>query len=327
MRILNRLIHACFVFVVIALSRQSGAVDGLAGGSAVIPAQVPERTTTHKADAGLVPRKPWGHPDLEGTWTNFDRTPFERPDQARPPRPANRAEANVGPAPEWLSQDYSFSRLSPVRPSMVIDPPDGRVPVKPDAEAKRDYDRAHLTDSYEFSSPWERCITRGVPGGMFPSEYNNALQIIQRRDVVVIHQEMIHENRIIPIDGRPRPPSTVRQWMGVPRGHWEGDTLVIETVGFNDRGWITNNGATGRIKGIHATADLRVVERLTRLNANTIQWRATIEDPTVYTRPWTVAMPLNLEPTYQMFEYACHEGNYAMPNTLSAGRAKDRQKP
>jgi hypothetical protein len=210
---------------------------------------------------------------------------------------------------------------------MVIDPPDGRVPVKPDAEAKRDYDRAHLTDSYEFSSPWERCITRGVPGGMFPSEYNNALQIIQRRDVVVIHQEMIHENRIIPIDGRPRPPSTVRQWMGVPRGHWEGDTLVIETVGFNDRGWITNNGATGRIKGIHATADLRVVERLTRLNANTIQWRATIEDPTVYTRPWTVAMPLNLEPTYQMFEYACHEGNYAMRNTLSAGRAKDRQKP
>jgi hypothetical protein len=111
--------------------------------------------------------------------------------------------------------------------------------------------------------------------------------------------------------------------MGDSRGHWEGDTLVVETTHFNDGGWIANNGATGRMKGIHSTADLRVVERLTRVSANTIDWQATIEDPKVYTSPWTVAMPLNLEPEYRRFEYACHEGNYAMPNTLSAGRAED----
>jgi hypothetical protein len=111
--------------------------------------------------------------------------------------------------------------------------------------------------------------------------------------------------------------------MGDSRGHWEGDTLVVETTNFDDRGWITNNAATGRIKGIHSTADLRVVERFTRVNANTINWQAAIEDPTVFTRSWTVAMPLNLEPAYQMYEYACHEGNYGLANTLSAGRAAD----
>jgi hypothetical protein len=158
---------------------------------------------------------------------------------------------------------------------------------------------------------------------MFPSDYNNAYQIFQTADAVVVAQEMIHETRIIPIDGRPHLPARVRQWMGDSRGHWEGDTLVVETTHFDGRGWIANNGATGRMKGIHHTADLKVVERFTRVNANTIEWRATIDDPTVYTRPWTVAMPLNLEPAYQKFEYACHEGNYAMPNTLSAGRFED----
>jgi hypothetical protein len=267
------------------------------------------------------PRTSWGHPDLEGTWTNFDRTPFERPDPGNSPR-RNTGAAGVGPSPDF-SQDWAHSRLSPVRPSVVVDPPNGRVPVRPEAEARRDYDLAHLTDSWEYSSPWERCITRGVPGGMFPSDYNNAYQIFQTRDSVVISQEMIHETRIILIDGRPHIPSNVRQWMGDSRGHWEGDTLVVETTHFDDRAWIANNASTGRMKGIHSTADLRVVERFTRVSANTINWQATIEDPKVYTSPWTVAMPLNLEPDYQRYEYACHEGNYAMPNTLNAGRAGD----
>jgi hypothetical protein len=204
-----------------------------------------------------------------------------------------------------------------------VDPPTGRVPVRPEAEAKRAYDLAHLSDSWEYNSPWERCITRGVPGGMFPSDYNNAYQIIQTPDSVVIHQEMIHETRIIPVDGRPYLPATVQQWMGDSRGHWEGDTLVVETTHFNDQGWIANNAATGRIKGIPNTSELRVVERFARVSADTITWQATIEDPKVYTSPWTVAMPLNLEPEYQMYEYGCHEGNYALPHTLSAGRAQD----
>jgi hypothetical protein len=275
-----------------------------------------------KKTSWMAPRTPWGHPDLQGTWTNFDRTPFERPAPVTTARQGGGGGAGIGPAAEF-SADWAHSRVSPVRPSVVVDPPNGRVPVRPEAEAKRAYDLAHLSDSWVYNSPWERCITRGVPGGMFPSDYNNAYQIIQTPDSVVIHQEMIHETRIIPVDGRPYLPSTVQQWMGDSRGHWEGDTLVVETTHFNGDGWITNNGATGRIKGIPNTAELRVVERFTRVSADTINWQATIEDPKVYTSPWTVAMPLNLEPEYQMYEYACHEGNYAMPHTLSAGRAED----
>jgi hypothetical protein len=281
-----------------------------------------ESTAAPSNTKSVLPRTPWAHPDLQGTWTNFDRTPFERPDPGKTPPRRNTAAAGVGPSPVF-SQDWAHSRVSAVRPSMVVDPLNGRVPVRTEAEERRDYDLQHLTDSWEYSSPWERCITRGVPGGMFPSDYNNAYQILQTPDSVVIVQEMIHEIRIIPVDGRSHIPPGVRQWMGDSRGHWEGDTLVVETTHFNDGGWIANNGATGRMKGIHSTADLRVVERLTRVSANTIDWQATIEDPKVYTSAWTVAMPLNLEPEYRRFEYACHEGNYAMPNTLSAGRAED----
>jgi hypothetical protein len=268
------------------------------------------------------PRTSWGHPDLQGIWTNFDRTPFERPLPVNSAPRRNTGAAGVGPSPDF-SQDWAHVRLSPVRPSVVVDPPNGRVPVRPEAEAMRDYDLARITDSWEYQSPWERCITRGVPGGMFPSDYNNAVRIFQTPDSVIIFQEMIHETRIIPVDGRPHIPSNVPQWMGDSRGHWEGDTLVVETTHFDDRAWIANNNATGRMKGIHSTADLRVVERFIRVNANTINWQATIEDPKVYTSAWTVAMPLNLELDYKMFEYACHEGNHAMPNTLSAGRAED----
>jgi hypothetical protein len=280
-----------------------------------------ESSAAQNKTSWIAPRTSWGHPDLQGIWTNFDRTPFERPESVNP-APRRNTGPGVGPAPEF-SQDWAHSRLSPVRPSVVVDPSDGRVPARPEAEARRDYDLAHLTDSWEYNSPWERCITRGVPGGMFPSDYNNARRIVQMPDVVVIHQEMIHETRIIRIDGRPHLPPNIRLWMGDSRGHWEGDTLVVETTNFDDRTWITNNAATGRIKGIHSTADLRVVERFTRVNANTINWQATIEDPTVFTRSWTVAMPLNLEPAYRMYEYACHEGNYGLANTLSAGRAAD----
>jgi hypothetical protein len=301
---------------------QRGGADG--DGLRWIAEAIAQESTTAGKPAAAPPKTAWGHPDLQGIWTNFDRTPFERADPAAAPRPAGGGGAGVGPPPEF-SQDWNHSRLSPVRPSVVVDPPTGRVPVRPEAEARRDHDLAHLTDSWEFSSPWERCITRGVPGGTFPSDYNNARRIVQTPDLIIIQQEMIHETRIIPLDGRPRLSGKIPQWMGDSRGRWEGDTLVVETKGFDGRGWITNNGATGRIKGIPSTAALRVVERFRRVDNNTINWQATIEDPTVYTSPWTVVMPFNLEPEYKMYEYACHEGNYGMPNTLSAGRAADAE--
>ena len=148
------------------------------------------------------------------------------------------------------------------RTSLVFDPPDGRVPVRPDAEAKRDDDLAHNADSWEHMSVWDRCITRGVPGGMFPAGYNNAYQIVQVPGYVVILYEMIHEARTIPLDGRPHPPSSVGQWNGDSVGRWEGNTLVIDTTNFNGKGWIATSAATGRIKGIPQSTALHLVERL-----------------------------------------------------------------
>jgi hypothetical protein len=138
---------------------------------------------------------------------------------------------------------------------------------------------------------------------------------------VVILYEMIHDARIIPLDGRPHAGPKVRLWMGDSRGHWEGRTLVVETTNFNDKGWIASHGAAGRMKGVPQSEALRVIERFTRIDAGTISYEAIIEDPQVYTRPWKVAMPLERDEEYQIFEYACHEGNKSVENVLRGGRA------
>jgi hypothetical protein len=262
-------------------------------------------------------RTPDGQPDLQGTWVNFDGTPFEAPG-APATRPNN--VAGVGPPDHWANHD---SPTSPQRTSMVVEPSDGRVPVLPWAEARRDYDLAHLGDSWVHETPWVRCITRGIPGGMFTAGYNNAYRIVQTPGYVVFVYEMIHETRIIPIDGRPHVGRNIRMWNGDPRGHWEGNTLVVETTNYNDKGSIATSAATGRIRGIPQSNRLHVTERFTRVDARTINYEVTIEDPVVYSKPWKVVLPLIQDPEYQMFEYACHEGNYAIPNELSGGRAHD----
>jgi hypothetical protein len=270
------------------------------------------------------PRVEWtqrtvdGQPDLQGTWVNFDSTPFEAPVAVT----AAGANASVGPPDHWTNHD---SPDSPRRGAMVVDPRDGRVPVLPWAEARRDYDLAHLSDSWVHETPWVRCITRGVPGGMFPAAYNNAYQILQTPGFVVIVYEMLHESRIIPLDGRPHIGGNIRLWNGDPRGHWDGNTLVVETTNYNDRGSIATSAATGRIRGIPQSEALHVTERFTRVDAKTINYEVTIDDPTVYARPWKVALPLNRDPDYKIYEYACHEGNYAIPNELSGGRAHDQE--
>jgi hypothetical protein len=271
-------------------------------------------------------RTPDGQPDLQGIWLNFDSTPFELPAQSAPLTPQAAAAAvaavNVGPASEFADHNH---KVSARRRSMVIDPPDGRVPVMKWAEDERDYHLAHLPDAPEHETPWVRCITRGYPAGMFPAGYNNAYQIIQIPGAVVMVFEMIHETRIIPIDGRPKLGAGIKQWNGEPRGHWEGETLVVESTNYNNKGSIATSAATGRIRGIPQSEALRVVERFTRTDANTIDYRVTIEDPKVYAKPWTVALPLNRDDSYQMFEYSCTEGNYAMRNSLSFGRKRDAE--
>jgi hypothetical protein len=289
------------------------------------------------------PRTPDGQPDLQGMWTNATITPFERP-AALAGKPfltekeaaalekqtaERRAEAERAPRAgdvgsyndAWFDQGTKV--VSTLRTSLVIDPPDGRVPLTKASEAARDRNLTN-EDSFELMSPWDRCITRG-PGGMFPAGYNNAYQIIQTPGYVVIVYEMIHEARIIPIDGRPHVDTNVRQWTGDSRGRWEGNVLVVETTNFNGKGWIATNAASARIRGVSHSDALRLVERFTRVDAGTIGYEVTIEDPNVYTRPWTVSIPLVRDDTYQMFEYACHEGNKAIANVLSAARAAERR--
>jgi hypothetical protein len=208
--------------------------------------------------------------------------------------------------------------------SLVVDPPDGRVPVRPDAERRRDDYAAHEMDSPDFMSPWDRCITRGIPGAFFPAGYNNAYQIVQSRGFVVIHYEMIHAARIIPTDGRSHLAADLRFWDGHSVGRWEGSTLVVDTTNYNGKGWIATNAAAGRIRGIPQSDALHVVERFTRTDQNTIDYKVTIDDPKVFTKPWTVSIPLSSDESYQIFEYACHEGNQAVEHVLRAGRVREK---
>ena len=294
----------------------------------------------------VAPRTADGQPDLQGVWTNATITPFERPaelagkaflteqEAARLERASSESNVDRPPAPgdvgaynqAWF--DRGTKVVSTRQSSLVIDPPDGRVPVTAAAEIKRDYSLAHNADSYEYMSVWDRCITRGVPGGMFPAGYNNAYQIVQSPGYVVILYEMIHEARVIPLDppASPKPhlPESIRQWNGDSRGHWEGNTLVVDVTNYNDKGWIATSAATGRIKGIPQSAGLHVAERFRRVSENEIAYEVTITDPNEYIKPWKVSMPLTRDPSYQILEYACQEGNHAVENVLRNGRAEDQ---
>jgi hypothetical protein len=310
----------------------------IAGGVTPLTAQ----TAKARAKAWTPARTPDGQPDLQGTWVNPTITPFERPAQlaAKEVLSADEAaqlerqaaESRVESAPRagdvgsynqvWF--DSGTKVVKTRQASLVVDPPDGRVPVNSAAEAKRDYNLGHTADSYEYMSTWDRCITRGVPGDMFPAGYNNAYQILQAPGYVVILAEMIHDARVIPLNASAHAPASIRQWNGDSRGHWEGNTLVVDTTNFNGKGWIASNAASGRIKGIPESEAAHIVERFTPVDANTILYEATIEDPKAYSKPWKVAIPLSRDPEYTIYEYACHEGNYAMEDILNGGRALEK---
>lgn len=291
------------------LTRIATSAAVIACGTLLLASPQSDRKVADKT--WTVSRTPDGQPDLQGMWTNYDSTPFERLSAAEE-RPRGPAVSTA----DWLTQDSPTSRR---RPSMVVDPPSGRVPLKREAAEKRDAVLALGSDSLEHYGPWERCITRGVPGSMWPGAYNNGHQIVQTPGYVVLHSEMIHEARVIPLDGRPRVAAGGGSWDGDARGHWEGDTLVVETTHFNGKGWIATNAAAGALRGILQSQAAHVVERLTRVDDNTIQYEATIVDPNVYTSAWKVAFPLNKDEPYRIFEYACHEGNHALENMLRLG--------
>jgi len=315
----------------------------LAAATAQIAAQT--RTATPAKKTWTQAKTPDGQPDLQGIWTNATITPFERPasmagkefltaEEAAKLEHENaaRRQANEdAPRPGDVGSynEFWFDSGTRVvgsrRTSLVIDPPDGRVPLQKSAEQARDFN-LESTESFETMSPWDRCITRG-PGRMFPAGYNNAYQIVQTPGYVMIAHEMIHEARLIPIDGRPHLDPSVRLWTGDPRGRWEGRTLVVETTNFNDKGWIATNAASARIRGVPHSDALRLVERFTRVDADTIDYQVTVDDSKIFTRSWTVTIPLTRDDSYQIFEYACHEGNRAIENVMSsARRAEQREK-
>lgn len=294
--------------------------------------------------AQKLPRTPDGHPDLQGVWTNSTLTPLERPGQFAGKASLTEAEAaayekttvagrnrdrrdadpdvDVGRAYNELffDQGTRLARLDgTIRTSMVVDPPDGRVPaLTPEAEKRQEAMRAqarmHPADGPENRSLAERCLfwaTAGPP--MLPGPYNNTYQIYQTPNSVMIMSEMIHEVRIIPLDGRAHLPSAVRKWTGDSVGHWEGDTLVVDTTNFTTK---------TRFRG--SDDKLHVIERLTRVAPDTIKYRFTIEDPSTFTKPWTAELPLAAAPG-PIFEYACHEGNYALLDILSGARAEEKK--
>ncbi len=277
------------------------------------------------------PRTAWGDPDLQGIWNNSTTTPLERLTEAEQDR-GSAARAPVIAATRGTGAAWPETGGLLEQPSLIVDPPDGRIVLTPSAverlvarEAARE--GRGEADTWLDRNSWERCISRTLPVMMIPNLYNNNYQILQTPDHVAIQVEMIHETRIIPLDGGPHLADGIRQWLGNSRGHWEGDTLVVETVGFHDR----LDGGSYQPSHILQTGHrgsgetLRLVERFTRVDAETIDYRFTVEDPATYERPYTAAIPMrwrqNQEPIH---EYACHEGNYAMVNLLRAGRADEQ---
>jgi len=280
--------------------------------------------------------------DLQGTWTNGTLTPLERPaalgakafytpeEAAAEERQAterrsngrNRRPGDVGSDNEAFV-DTGYKMVSTRQTSLVVDPPDGRIPIRPDAEKKRDLNVASL-DTFETMSPWDRCITRS-PTNLFPAGYNNAYQIVQTSGYVLIMSEMIHEARIIPLDGRPHIRAGLGQWLGDSRGRWEGKTLVVDTTNFHDRGWLVTHAGAGRLRGVPHSKALHLVERLTRVDRSTLIYEATIDDPEIFERPWTFSMPFVKRDDYTIYEYACHEGNEATGLMLRGARLLERE--
>ena len=284
---------------------------------------------------------PDGQLDFQGTWLYFDNTPFETPGVPTRRRDgetvagssdatvaAQRAErvANGGDdgANIFYSEGAIRTRGNERRRSMVVFPADGHVPILPVAAERNNERQDHVADSYKYMTALTRCIARGVPAIGFPYAINNAVQIIQGPGYVGLVYEMLHDTRIIPLNGGPHLASNVHLWDGDSRGHWEGKTLVIDTTNFNDKGSVTNSAATGHLLGITHSEALHVVERFTRVGADTIRYDVTIEDPGVYSGPWKVSMPLTRNNSYKIFEYGCHEGNQRfMAAALGTGRVAD----
>ena len=289
-----------------------------------------------------MPRTPWGHPDLAGVYSNNNESmiPLERPAEfdARPiehlsPEDLERINrersARFNDVIAGLGSTLfagSFERTNS-RPWLIVDPPDGRVPpLTPEGEARQRQARRDISTNSKPNGPfdapedlglYDRCITRGIPDSMLPVGYGSNYEILQTRDLVTIRYEMIHEVRVIPLDGRPRVGQHLRLDLGDARGSWDGNSLVVETTNFTSR---------SAFRG--ASQELRLIERFTPVAQGVVEWRVTLNDARTWTRPWTFALTLTRKDESQrIYEYACHEGNYSLQNILTGARSAERAHP
>ena len=305
--------------------------------------------STAEAAAGTVPRTSWGDPDLQGTYTNSNESgiPMEQPKELtgrrledisqaelktlieqraeRARRTAQTiggtADNDTGAGPSHWYENYNANNS---RAWMISDPPDGRMPATTDdarrraaavRAARRGGDGYYTGpfDGPEDLTLYVRCITRGLPGSMMPAIYGNAYDIVQGPGFVAIRYEMVHETRVIPLDGRPHAPGTMKSYMGDARGRWEGDTLVVETTNILEKS--AYGGASDRLK---------ITERFRPVSKDVIEWSATFDDPATWVRPWTFGMRLTRDESQPVIEYACHEGNDGLRGILSAARAEEK---
>jgi len=300
------------------------------------------------------PKTPWGDPDIQGIWPGNMGVPMQRAanlgarttltdeEFAQKEAAAKRQAAadNVeyvtpGAAVGINPPSYWTERGKPTRQtSLIVDPPDGRLPaLTADAVKYRKEARGGKglpgewrgeADSYDDLNIYYRCITRGLLGSVIPVVYNNGNQIVQTPGYVVFRNEMIHESRVIPLDGRPHVSSNIRMYLGDSRGHWEGNTLVVETTNFTDKDAIGSNGAGYPGDPGYHSDQLETIEKFTRVGDNRLDYTVTVVDPKTWTKPWTILLELERNNEYQMVEYACHEGNYAMADILSGARLEEK---
>jgi hypothetical protein len=319
----------------------AGALAGTTVFAQTPAPKAPARSTARS----FVPAKTaWGDPDLQGVYTNKDESgiPFERPnqfdgkaiaevqDQELAELIADRAKqardrapgiggADTGAGPVHWYENYNAKNS---RAWMVVDPPDGKVPAltaegqargRANAARGSSFGNGPFNSTLDFSL-YDRCITRGIPGSMMPAIYGNSYQIVQAPGYVAIRYEMIHETRIIPLDGRGHVSPSIRTYMGDPRGHFDGNTLVVETTNFK------------RLSAYRETNPdkVKLIERFTPVAPGKLEWSVTTDDATTYTKPWTFAMNLTRDGSQPVFEYACHEGNYGLRDMLSGARAAEK---
>jgi hypothetical protein len=315
----------------------------------------PVARTASAADTWTPSKTPWGDPDLQGIYTSDDymNTPLERPmaygerlyltegELAEAAgKLAKQAEAELqgtlqrdqglrvytvgDPRFDWGERPRRSARQT----SLIVDPPNGKMPsLTPEGRTRQLQIRQTAISAQAPPASWKdydfyiRCISRGLAGSILPSSYGNGTQIVQAPGFVMILHEKVHEARIIPLDQRPHVGTSIRSYMGDSRGHWDGNTLVVETTNFLDG--TTSIGRNGG--NAVATSDaLRFVERFTRVDPDTMNYELTVDDPRIFTAPWKIAFPITQEPGYELFEYTCHETNYSMTNMLSGARAQEK---